>query len=95
MPNRVKRTVGSSMIDFDKELADAQRESQESTQILTQHGFMVDTAEWLTIKHYAEKYAVSQQVVVNWIGRGVIPSDCTMTVPELNDIRLIKDQSFK
>ena len=82
-------------IDFDKELAEAQRESQESMKVLTRNGFVVDTAKWLTIKHYAGKYGVSQQVVVNWIGRGVIPPDCTLVVPELNDIRLIKDQPFK
>lgn len=82
-------------IDFDKELADAQRETAESLKILTQHGFVLDTAQWLTIKRYAEKYSVSQQVVVNWIGRGVIPADSTMVLPELNDIRLVKDQPYK
>ncbi|QDK82853.1 hypothetical protein EXU85_31300 [Spirosoma sp. KCTC 42546] len=82
-------------IDFDKELADAERETAESLKILTQHGFVLDTTQWLTIKRYAEKYSVSQQVVVNWINRGIIPADSTMVLAELNDIRLVKDQPYK
>jgi hypothetical protein len=82
-------------IDFDKELADAQRQTAETIAIATQNGFVLDLAEWLTIKHYAEKYNVSTQVVNNWISRGTIPADCTMVVPELNDIRLVKDQPYK
>lgn len=82
-------------IDFDRELAEAEQQSAESLKIATQHGFVVDTAEWMTIKRYAEKYSVSQQVVVNWIGRGVIPSSCLMILPEFNDMRLVKDQSYR
>jgi len=82
-------------INFAKELADAERQHQESLKIATQHGFVVDTAEWLTIKRYAQKYNLSTQVVTNWISRGVIPADSTMVLPELNDLRLVKDQPYK
>lgn len=82
-------------IDFDKELAEAERQSAESIKVLQQHGFVVDTAEWLTIKRYAQKYGVSQQVVVNWINRGVVPADCTMILQEFNDMRLVKDQPYR
>ena len=81
--------------DFIKELADAEQQHQESLKIAVQQGFVVDTAEWLTIKRYAEKYGLSQQVVVNWISRGVISADCTMTIAELNGIRLVKDQLYR
>lgn len=71
------------------------RQSEESLRILVEHGFVPDTAEWLTIAHYAKKYDVSQQVVVNWINRSVVPADCVQEIPELNNIRLIKDQSYR
>lgn len=82
-------------IDFDRELAKAHQQHEESLKIATQHGFVLDTTEWLTIKRYAEKYGVSQQVVVNWINRGIVPADCTMILHEFNDMRLIKDQAYK
>ena len=82
-------------IDFDKDLAAFSKESDASIKLLQAHGFVVDMADWLTIKRYAEKYGVSQQVVVNWINREVVPADCIMVLPELNDIRLVKDQPYR
>ena len=82
-------------LNLQEELADVQRQSNESIKILTEMGFVVDTSQWLTIKRYAERYDLSMQVVTNWIGRGVIPSECTMELPELNGLRLVKDQPYK
>ena len=82
-------------IDFNAELAEIQRQSEESLKILTEHGFVLDTTEWLTIARYAKKYGVSQQVVVNWINRGVVPANCVEEIEELNNIRLIKDQPYR
>lgn len=85
----------TQQIDFDEELADAQRNLEESLKIATQHGFVVDMTQWMTIKDYANKYNVGTQVVSNWISRGVIPKDATMVIAELNNIRLVKDQVYK
>ncbi len=82
-------------IDFDRELANAQHESTQSLKLLQKNGFIVDTTEWLTIKRYAERYSLTTQVVTNWMARGVIPADCTMTLPELNDLRLVKNQPYR
>ena len=82
-------------IDFDRELAEAQNESTQSLKLLQENGFVVDTTEWLTIKRYAERYSLTTQVVTNWMARGVIPADCTMTLPELNDLRLVKNQPYR
>jgi len=82
-------------IDFNKELADAQEQTAKLVAIATENGFVLDTRKWLTIKRYAEKYNLSTQVVTNWITRGTIPADNTMTVPELNDMRLVLDQPYK
>ncbi len=79
----------------DELIEETRRESDESLKILTATGFVLDTAIWLTIKRYADKYNLSQQVVVNWINRGVIPADAVQDVPELNNIRLVKDQVYR
>jgi hypothetical protein len=74
---------------------EARRESDESLKLLTASGFILDTTIWLTIKRYADKYGLSQQVVVNWINRGVIPAEAVQDVPELNNMRLVKDQLYR
>lgn len=56
---------------------------------------LLDMSEWLTIKRYGERHGLTTQVVTNWIARGIIPADCVRTVPELNDLRLIKDQPYR
>lgn len=82
-------------IDFDRELTEAQNESTQSLKLLRENGFVVDTTEWLTIKRYAERYSLTTQVVTNWMARGIIPADCTITLPELNDLRLVKNQPYR
>lgn len=82
-------------INFDLELAEAQQEAADTTKVLTESGFVVDTTEWLTIKRYAERYGLTTQVVTNWIARRIIPADCILTVPELNDLRLVKNQPYR
>ena len=82
-------------LNLKEELADVQRQSNESVKVLTELGFVVDTAQWLTIKRYAQRYNLSMQVVTNWLNRGIIPADCTMELPELNGLRLVKDQPYK
>ena len=56
---------------------------------------LLDMSEWLTIKRYAERHGLTTQVVTNWIARSIIPADCVRTVPELNDLRLVKDQPYR
>lgn len=88
-------TMIHEKVDFDRELAQAQQEATQSLKLLQENGFVIDTAEWLTIKRYADRYDLSTQVVTNWIARGIIPANCTMTLPELNDLRLVKNQAYR
>lgn len=76
-------------------LSQYQRESAQSLKLLTEQGFVLDTTEWLTVKRYAQKYGLTVNVVINWINRGVIPADCVQTLPELNNLRLVKDQPYR
>lgn len=82
-------------MDLDRELDNFRQKSNRSVQLLREAGVVVDTTEWLTIKRYAERYGVSTQVVTNWINRGVIPADCVMELPELNNLRLVKNQAYR
>lgn len=81
-------------LNLRQELADAQRQSDESLKLLTEKGFVPDTSRWLTIKRYAEKYSVEIQQVRNWIVTGTVPADCVRDLPEISNLRLIKDQPY-
>ena len=88
-------TLTQLSTDTEPDLAHYRRESDAAIALLTATGKTVDLAEWLTIKRYAERYQLTTQVVTNWIARGIIPADCTQTLPELNDLRLVRNQAYK
>lgn len=85
----------SNPVDVENDLARFRQQSEKSIQLATEAGLAIDLSEWLTVKRYAERHNLTTQVVTNWIARGVIPADCTMVLPELNDIRLVKNQVYK
>lgn len=86
--------------ETDDELKQAEATFAASLAFLQARGIqlpdsLLNISDWLTIKRYAEKYSVTTQVVTNWIARGVIPTDCVKDLPELNDLRLVKDQPYR
>lgn len=82
-------------LDLESDLARFRQESDASIALAHESGLTVDLAEWLTVKRYAERYGLTTQVVTHWIARGIIPADCTLTLPELNDIRLVFNQPYR
>ena len=95
-----KSTAVGVPVDLDEELRQAESTFAASLAYLQTRGVqlpesLLDMSDWLTIKRYAEKYGVTTQVVTNWMSRGVIPADCVKDVPELNDLRLVKDQPYR
>lgn len=95
-----KSTATGVPVDLEEELRQAEATFTASLAYLQTRGVqlpesLLDMSDWLTIKRYAEKYGVTTQVVTNWIARGVIPADCVKDVPELNDLRLVKDQPYR
>jgi hypothetical protein len=52
-------------------------------------------SEWITTSDYAKNNQLAIARVHNWISRGVIPSDCVIVVPELNHLKLIKNQLYQ
>lgn len=81
--------------DLNAELLRAEAQSDASIAEIKRLGLKVDLGPWLTIASYAKKYDLSTQVISNWIKRGTIPADCVEDLPELNNIRLVKDQVYK
>jgi len=78
------------------ELADAGEQAlQETDAFLQQNGIRYSLDEWLTVANYARKYAVDTQLVSNWIRRGVVPATCVVELNALNNIRVVKDQSYR
>lgn len=83
-------------VDFDKELRDIEQQTNDSINSIQSLGLklpdvVLDTAEWMTIKRYAEQHGLTTQV----IARGVVPADCVKDVPKLNDLRLVKNQPYR
>ncbi len=76
-------------------LRDIEEKTAATLKVITPLGFVMDTAEWLTIANYAKKYCTTTHVVTNWIRRGLIPEECVYTLSALNDLRMVKDQVYK
>ena len=48
--------------------------------------------EWMTLSDYYKKYDVKPSSLSNWIQRGIIPEGSIFVIPELNGLKLIKNQ---
>jgi hypothetical protein len=51
--------------------------------------------EWITISDYSRRHNLKTSRVQNWITRGVIPPDKVVVVPQLNSIKLIKNEIYR
>jgi hypothetical protein len=48
------------------------------------------------MKEYASRFGLENTMIItNWIARGVVPADHVITVPHLNDTKLIKAVQYK
>lgn len=54
-----------------------------------------DLSTWITISHYAKKYSLALSLVQNWVKRGVVPNEKVVVVPQLNNLKLIKDEVYR
>ncbi len=50
--------------------------------------------EWMTLSDYCKKYNIRPSRLSNWIERGVIPDESIIIIPELNGLKLIKNQPY-
>lgn len=76
---------------FEQLMADTDALIVKAVKFMEINGIRYDLGEWITIADYAKRFGVkSTNVVTNWIRRGIVPAENVISVPELNDIRLIK-----
>ncbi|WP_221392868.1 hypothetical protein [Dyadobacter sp. NIV53] len=50
--------------------------------------------DWMTLSDYCKKYNIKPSRLSNWIERGVVPDASIIVIPELNGLKLIKNQPF-
>ena len=51
-------------------------------------------SEWITVSDYAKKYNIKIDLVMKCIDRGVIPAGSAIIIPELNYLKLVKNQPY-
>lgn len=51
--------------------------------------------EWVTIADYARLHNIKINRVTNWINRQVIPAQNVKVFPELNNLKLLRNQPYK
>lgn len=79
-----------------KALAESRAAQQEARDLLVLQGEVIDLAEWVTLKEYVKRYNLNSiNTLTNWIRRGVVPPENVRTVPELNNIRLVKAVPYR
>jgi hypothetical protein len=63
--------------------------------VLHYEGQEFDLTQWLTIADYCERYGKKPSTVMTWIQRAVVPPDKVVTIPELNGLKLLRDEPYK
>jgi len=72
-------------------LAESRALQEEAGHHLKLKGVEYKLSEWVTLKKYAKLFGLeSTNVVSNWISRGIVPPENVITIPELNNIKMIK-----
>ena len=83
-------------ISTDQLLQETQQLIANAKNFLISEGKVVEFGKFLTIKRYCEKYNIKDESrVTNWIRRNIIPAEDVHTFPELNNLRMIRDKSYK
>ncbi|MBE9464758.1 hypothetical protein ACFP1I_17965 [Dyadobacter subterraneus] len=57
-------------------------------------GAEYDLHEWMTISDYSRLHNLKVSRVQNWISRGVVPRDKVLAIPQLNNVKLIKNELY-
>lgn len=79
-----------------KALAESKAAQQEAKDLLLLQGEVIDFDEWVTLKEYVKRYNLNSiNTLTNWIRRGVVPAENVRTIPELNNIRLVKAVPYR
>jgi hypothetical protein len=67
----------------------------QTIELIRSQGYEFDTTEWLTIRGYSKKYGIPENTLNDWISTGVIPADAVEDLPEIRNLRIIKDHQYQ
>ncbi len=82
--------------EMEMALAEAKAAQEEARDLLILQGEVIDFDEWVTLKEYVKRYNLNSiNTLTNWIRRGVVPPENVRTIPDLNNIRLVKAVPYR
>jgi predicted transcriptional regulator len=77
------------------EIKEALSELQQLQDVrIVVEGAEYDLHEWITISEYSRIHNLKVSRVQNWITRGVVPRNKVLAIPQLNHIKLIKNEVY-
>lgn len=77
------------------EIKDALNELQQLQDVrIVVEGAEYDLHEWITISEYSRIHNLKVSRVQNWISRGVVPRNKVLAIPQLNNVKLIKNEIY-
>lgn len=81
-------TTETNQSELEKLLADSKQALKDYCEY---KGVQYPMDQWVTISEYCKRFNIpNTQTVTNWIQRGIVPKENVVTIPEYNNIRLIK-----
>lgn len=81
-------TTETNQSELEKLLADSKQALKDYCEY---KGIQYPMDQWVTISEYCKRFNIpNTQAVTNWIQRGIVPEENVLTIPEYNNIRLIK-----
>ncbi|TLV03036.1 hypothetical protein [Dyadobacter luticola] len=87
LKNRARQTI--------KEIKAALNEIQQLEDVkIVVAGAEYDLHDWITISEYSRVHNLKVSRVQNWISRGVVPRDKVLAIPQLNNVKLIKNEEY-
>lgn len=88
----VKKSAKAAIEEINNSLTEL-KSLKEAKLVVGKQEYSLD--EWITISNYSRRHNLKTSRVQNWITRGIIPSDKVVVVPQLNSLKLIKDEVYK
>jgi hypothetical protein len=77
------------------EIKEALNELQQLQNVkIVVEGAEYDLHEWITISEYSRIHHLKVSRVQNWITRGVVPRSKVLAIPQLNNMKLIKNEVY-
>lgn len=58
-------------------------------------GIEYPLGEWVTVADYCRMHNQKPNTVMNWIARGIVPESDMIVIPELNNLKLLRNTPYR